>query len=110
MIAENPGLSVYRHTDERGSSLLCFHDAGGPWQWREWESDAVFACLTADVATGEARLFLAGASYLRRAGRAAIACRRSVERLEIRGGEASASDASLIKTFNAAVLADIPQS
>ena len=106
---EHPGLAVYRYADGTGSSLLSFHDAGGPWQWREWESDAAFACLTADTATGEARLFLAGASYLRRAGRTAIVCRRVVERLEIRGGELSASDASVVESFDAAVLADILQ-
>jgi hypothetical protein len=107
--AAHPGLSIYRHTDESGSSLLCFHDAGGAWQWREWESDADFACFSANT-DGEARLFLAGASYLRRAGRIAIACRSAVARLETRAGEASASDASLIESFNPAVLADIPQS
>ena len=108
--AAGPGLSIYRHTDESGSSLLCFHDAGGAWKWREWESDAAFACLTADAVTGEARLFLAGASYLCRDGRTAIACRRKVERLEVRAGEVSTPDSSLIESFNPAVLADIPQS
>jgi hypothetical protein len=68
MPEEGSGVAVYQCADQEDSHLLWFHDTGGAWQWREWESDAVSGCLSTDRETGATQLSLVGANYLRRDG------------------------------------------